>query len=346
MGITMILKILLGVLFLFPVNAYARIDYAIDLEIGKRSIEENLFKYRASISAGNKHKCLYLPFNDPDYFQSANQKIDDSNQKVVRTLLADGYLNTDLDESKVVKLNKWMYRISTNDKLNFEGEFEIPKMQEWDHKINMSDFHPKIIADCEESTANYSFLAVDFKVKIDNKSKLDLVTSSKKEGRFYKIKSRLFPLYLVSGMKKDQKKINGVEVEIYYDSKYMGEVFQNISKILPRQLKLVDKWPYPKLILMQTNILQKPFVPGIVTLNLPRQPPMQKIQLEYLNLGNWQLSVLVAEQIWGADISHRDENDIWFFQGISEYISHRSVYNDPDLNDLVRLKILGYQPLP
>ena len=41
---------------------------------------------------------------------------------------------------------------------------------------------------------------------------------------------------------------------------------------------------------------------------------MQNISMEYLNWGNWQLSYLLAEQIWGTDVSYSDLNDIWFFQ--------------------------------
>ena len=98
-----------------------------------------------------------------------------------------------------------------------------------------------------------------------------------------------------------------------YKSQAFEEVFQKMEQILVELEAFLGPFPYPRLLVIETEELEKPRSPGVIAVNSPRQASMQQLQIEYSNWLQWQLVFSLTQQWYGTSIQATSWQSIGLF---------------------------------
>ena len=105
------MKFFLIYFFLLSTVAISSPRYSIDLEVTEDSIEKNIFRFKANITNIDlENYCLYIAYNDLNYLDNVNQRIDNNTRNNIRNLISYGKLEIVSNNSYFEKLNSFLYK--------------------------------------------------------------------------------------------------------------------------------------------------------------------------------------------------------------------------------------------
>ncbi|NRA66321.1 MAG: hypothetical protein HRU19_17680 [Pseudobacteriovorax sp.] len=330
-------------LSLIPSIAMSRVvSYQITVDVTEAALDgKDVFKASASISGLKQgaDTCFYLAFNDRNYFIDPSQTINRSLNKDKRVKPRYGGIrfieasvpHTELSSS-ILKLK------ADTDPLKLEFAFELPKWsKEAKRQYLFHRFYPQIMSQCpeaEKTSIPTKLDLVDFLIDLRLPATWDLTTPMNvKQGRLTQ-RSRFATFNLTKGYRIEEMKVGDIPVTFVANSPTFDRYQEYFKQFYLRTKELLGPLPFQKMIVLESEELEKSSIPGVITINSPKQVGLDKIQTEYLNWSLWQLAFFTAQQWIGTTLWKSNPNEDWFFRGLTDLIAGVILSERPRISNI------------
>lgn len=140
-------------------------------------------------------------------------------------------------------------------------------------------------------------------------------------------------------------KINDLDVRIFYRSEDFPKLFNTFQIALSSHLKWLGQFPFPSLVIIESSELQRADLPGIVTLNKPRQTLFRTLQYNLLNWSHWAAVALLANQWLANPLYTSHPRDLWFYRGTVDFLTLQALRENKSRFNLFNIFDLNFTTL-
>ena len=281
--------------------------------------------------------CIYLPYNDPlatsyfaiqNHLKVLNPSRENSDPKVKSKTTI---INAQSDES-LKEIRPYLWRIRGGIIASHQVSF-VSKLDEESGRddIIFDGFHPILLEKCPLSDEPSSSFLNAFQI-IRGKfnyppdwQPLDPLAFKRGETRVIHAQKWVIGLtrnYIIRTIY-----VNDLPVEIRYKSNDFLNLLPTIQNTLYSHVSWAGPFPFPGLIVIESSHLGSSDLPGIVTLNRPRQKVFETLQTTILNWDHWTTVMLLANQWYGTAIKMAGKDDDWFLRGTTDFLTLQALQN-------------------
>ena len=300
--------------------------------------------------AGNRF-CFYLPYNDPQSGQDPIKSTDVIPHKYSNVTAKPGHIamTTDVGSLKRYSDHLIEYEGPTGPiRIHFESH--PPRWLDSDASEWMfHDFYPQILADCPSTSADISQVTtipeVLFDVSLNRPDGWNMTTSAalvdKGDGptTHWFMDAKAFAFALNQHMTTFQDHWNGLQIDWVSHSDDFLKFKPALYNALAAHTKLFGPFPFPKLVVLETSELQKASIPGIITINRPKQAGLAKLQDDSTNWTDWQVTTFSADQWAGAGLNVSSWDELWLIRGLIEFATFEALRGQPTLFGLMKAPV-------
>ena len=281
--------------------------------------------------------CIYLPFNDPsatsyfaaqNHLRALNPSRDNADPKTkARTTLVKDQSNESFEE-----IHPYLWKIRggaiSPTRISFVSKLDVEQDKD---DIIFDGFHPILLDQCplaEESSANYLFSFQMIKGKLTPPpgwQPIDPIAFESNNTRV--LHAQKWVVGLTRNYKIKTLYVNDLVVDIHYKSPEFLNLLPTIQNTLASHISWAGPFPFPGLIILESSHLGSSDLPGIVTLNRPRQKAFETLQTTILNWDHWTTVMLLAHQWYGTAIKMARSDDVWFISGTTDFLTLQALQN-------------------
>jgi hypothetical protein len=323
----------------------SRIQYHMKSSIASVALREaEPLQVKASLRLPRKKSelCFYLAYNDPLYFHDPTQSLEqvESFETVNRPDV--GTITLREGAAALEQLSPYLIRWQADEprsELAFEFTFVIPR---WADRLGnqflFHQFYPQPLETCpssEQPVYNYPLERdVSYQMELNWPRSWQLTTP----GRFIDtnvLSARgELSFNLTHNYRLTSFQLGQLTVQLAYISDSFRDLELYARNFLVSLQRLLGPFPYDKLLILETEDLERARIAGAITLNRPKQSGMQSLQTNLLNWTSWQLAFSLAEQWLGTSLAPQDFDDYWFFRGTAEYAASEALSREPSVRNL------------
>ena len=323
----------------------------------KRGLAIGSMVIRGWMSLGaSARRCLYVPYNDDRYefdpirdFELVPRKYARPERRRGQTtvnLRTPGMVATWLSPHVLEVLGtlptaETMNGTSAGNAIQLDFVSQLPRWPDADDdEWVFSDFHPQALSTCPVDPTDSRTFTLIPSVRITANLTADrppnqpldqapwtLVTpavareSAEQPGQkgAVALTARKVVVALLRGLTRQRQRVGGTEVELWYRSLDPKHVLETVANALAVQSDMFGPLPFPRLVVLETSDVEKSSLPGMITVDSPKQAGMSELQGDILNWTDWQLSGFVAEQWFGASVTVRSLDDLWLLRGFVDF---------------------------
>lgn len=315
------------------------LHYDMNIDIDNNNLDQHQ-DFTATINVNWKspgeHACFYLAFNDPYFYWDPSQDFHRSmnKNKAVRPRFGSIEIVESTEEQEGTGS---IYQIKNKGHVSFRIKFQLPR---WKGLVSPESllfyqFYPQKLVNCPNDDSDHDYLVENgsFKANIEYPSAWSLVTPFLQyddriiegKGKHFSFSLSKHPMRTVS--------LGGIDLVTQYSSDFMkryADYFIEASQVL---IKLIGMPVFHKLILIESDNLERATIPGYLILNRPRQSMMSYIQNKVLNWGAWQVVTQLCRQWFGMSLGALNRADAWLMRGTADFyagliLQESSLYND------------------
>lgn len=288
--------------------------------------------------------CFYLAYNDPNFFFDPTQSFRSHKQRSLQNMPSDGEISIK-DSAKLSFLTPYLVEYRSKqpfNRLDLDFSFRMPR---WPDRLGnqflFHQFYPQYLSKCPTAQMpSYNFKSktdISIQAEVLSPQKWLLTTPAKKYSQ-YKYKSEIgdFSFNLTKNYRVQNESMGQIGVRYVF----LSESFESLKAPLERAFLKMSEWlgpfPYERLIIAESEDLEKSRVPGVISLNMPKQALMNALQEKYLNWMVWQSAYFLCEQWVGVSIKPKDFDDFWFFKGTCGFVVTEALKDDPEAYDIFK----------
>lgn len=346
----LVLLNLLIFLAAFPASAknIENIKYHMSFAISESDIDDGIpveVQAHISLPEARQELCFYLAYNDPVFFYDPNQDLTRSQALAELHRPKQGQIIVkDSSQSTAADINapSYLYRkeLAANQRhITLDFQFVVPR---WPDRIGnqflFHQFYPQLLESCpDETVPSYNWQKarnVIYQAALSWPANWQLSTAH----HFVEPKVIQAENKLVFNLSKNYRisyfQVKDITIQMVYLSDTFPAYERYIRNFLVSLISSIGDFPSDKLLMIETEDLERSRIPGVITLNRPKQTAMQSLQQGYLNWIAWQLAFLLAEQWYGTSIGPLDFDDYWFFRGTAEFVASIAIHQEPSIRNL------------
>ncbi len=298
-------------------------------------------------------RCLYLPYNTPDYDFDPARNFDLLPQRYAKSTPRSGSSVVTIATPGITQewVEPYLLKLTSPEpiqRLQLTIDSTPPRWPDADNdEWFYADFFGSPLAECPDDSDNYrSFKTIDraairgtlnfpvnWQVASNAVSGPVASTVEKRLQAPLRLEAGKFAFALARHYHHVVEQMEGVTVEIFHRTDEFLAIQSSLRLGMQQHVRLFGRFPFEKLVLVETAELERSALPGMIALNRPHQPGLDKVQKDILNWSQWQLTTFLAEQWFGASIS-TSLDDFWLLRGFAEFAAGIALLSDPDTHDL------------
>lgn len=346
-AVTKLLLVYFAIVNSFP--AFSKINYQMSFAVAEmplRQAEPIDVKLAINFDEVREEACFYLPYNDPAFFTDPTQSFlgrshqtSDEQYKPVDGMIAlNDLTDTQFLSPSLVRIR----RTSSSQQWNLPFRFITPR---WPDRIGnqylFSSFYPKLLKRCPDPTD----LSHQFEIENEISIEANIVwprdwyfatpAIEKERGHFFSSHGD-FSFNLSKNYRILNTTVHGLPVTFVYLSDSFIRLKDYTSEFYDKASSWFGDFPFQKLVIVESEELEQPRVPGIITLNKPKQGGMKVIQDRYLNWMLWQYAEMLCEQWLGAYLRSESFDNFWFHRGTRSFVVNQILSSTNDAYDIFR----------
>lgn len=288
--------------------------------------------------------CFYLPFLDPTYVFDPARGYAPSIDRYGNVQKVPGRMQ--VQGATVSRITQpWLVRVPRGQDGWVRTSFRS-RLPYWPDRKDaarwlFNDAYPQPLKRCPsaaESTLDYPReLGLSIKAQIFLPSGWDLVTpaeatSPAQEGQPWQLSFTGSKLAFVVSRHflGEEIEVAGVKVRIAYHSQYFSQYVETIPRLVEEQVAINGPFPFKRLVILETDDLEKARIPGIVTVNQPKQANLLKDEKTVLHWTVWQLANFLGEQWMGSAITAERFDFDWFVRGNMDVTAYLALSAHPE----------------
>ena len=280
--------------------------------------------------------CFFLPYNDPrqDQATNASRRFEYLAAKTGRQRQLGGStsVNEKLNEISSDFLTPYLMKVTTSSQeIQLEFKSHVPRPSSYSRDDFMFEgFNPVPLHSCPEAPYDSAYFQVasnELSASVYFPSGWQYIGPGTTTGSTAQIRlrARLFGFVLAKGMKVKVVREDDPRVKVWYRSEQAADLDESISHALDVQQKIFGKFPFPSLDLVETGEVEKASLPGLITLNRPKQEILRFLQSEWLNWRQWLVTAFTANQWYGQSVSVNTPDDGWLLDGLADYATQETL---------------------
>lgn len=279
-------------------------------------------KGKAEISNWNSEsKCLYLPLNESDYghLWHINQHLKMIGKKNLTKGTRHGKMS--ISGTKIEMISDSIYRVhqnSQNISFEFNTSLKLKGLKQPDDFF-FDDFIPSPLKECpaDASDRKQRFSKLTFSGSIKPPPQWEIISILSES----KIELPKISIGIVRSYHKNSISIDGLELQIYRKKAPFSRIEETVKSAISSHLKWLGNFPYKKIYVVESSEFQSPTMPGIITINQPKQSLFKTLQREWLNWSHWAVTTLLAYQWYIPHIHSSQAKDLWFYRGLIDFLT-------------------------
>ena len=283
--------------------------------------------------------CILLPLNQTDRaeWKAINQHIKMMYHRTQKAVRSDHSIELIEAPDHLEKISDALYRMrSPGSSLTLRFEAVSGKSGDPDARF-ISDFHPIPLRSCPLSENRvHRYRQLNFELDLEP---LPDHSSLPKATRFA---APSLSLAFLKGYQHQELTLLGLDVDLYYQSQDFELLKETLEVTLRSHKSWLGNYPYDSLALIETKALESFLMPGIITMNKPRQSFFETLQRDWLNWSHWALTTLLAYQWLIPGIQSASPDDLWFFQGLSDFVTGEALQKNLYRYNLFNVFDLGF----
>ena len=324
--------------FLQPNPCFGQLRYEISLSMKEASHSGGLAGTIKTLSGFKEKKtCYYLPLNDPHHRMDIARGMSPSALKYGRAEREAGSI-TVVGAKMEEFLTPYLLQTAAK-KLPF-----LAKLPKWpggeQDRWFFNGFYPIPLLNCPKDFKDPFSFEVDRKSRIKithNKEASYALLHAGEEDKKGNISFQGPSFSFLYAKKKTTYTksflIKDTTIQIAGFSEGFKELIPAIKPLFSRTYKLLGPFPYKKLLITETEDLEKSLTPGIVTINREKQRPIDAKTKNPIRWHLWQLANFLPQQWVGVSLKPQKMADFWFHKGLSDLIAYAIVKDDKDYDD-------------
>ena len=309
---------------------------------------------------GTRLRCLYLPYNDDDYEFDPIREFDLVPRKYSKPERSRGFVSLRVNTANVTTEFLSPHVVLVKGDLPPSGlevafASKLPRWPDADgDEWLFSDFHPQPLAACPSDpndSRTFTFEAnADISAKLSYGGSwqvaspglgVEAISSSPAHAQAdgpmsLHLIGRKLVVALVRGFTRTTFPLHGVTVELLSRDPELAASLPSFRTALSVATDMYGQLPFPHLVLLETSDLEKSSLPGLVTINRPRQVGATTLQTDILNWTVWQITSFIAEQWFGASVTIRNLDDLWLLRGFVDFTTIEALTTTPEYYPLLR----------
>ena len=296
----------------------------------------------------NNEKCLYLPYQDAAYGSQwqINQHLKMIGKKNATRHLFGGHMaikgavpiGGGGSIVSIVRAPKGALQLHFNAKAPARGR---PSK----HDFFFDDFLPVPLKSCpkkgESPVIGRRFSALLYSGSIKGPDGWQMITRLSEKG----VLSSKISLAIIRNYFKKTFEIDGVYLHLYYRDHPFARLKSTFKTALQFYTKWLGKLPYKNLYILESSELQSFSMEGMIAINRSRQSLFKSLQGEWLNWSHWAATTLLAYQWYIPQLLATTQDDLWFFQGLVDFLTDLSLRENATRYNLFNSYDLGFSVL-
>lgn len=269
-----------------------------------------------------KDVCFYQAFNDSNFFRDPSRNINRrlNQNKGYQPLL--GSIDV-VKSSQEADWSRSIVRLPNKGFLELEFDFVLPQ---WPDRAReqflFHQFYPQKLEVCPPSRGDAPIVSpAKFQAQLSYPRGWTLTSPGYHNEKMVTQEGRFLTFNLSKAYRVETFLVRQLPVTMVYRSEYMVRAKTYLRGFINQGIDILGNFPFKKLIFVETEDLEKNAIPGVISLNRPRQRGMGMFQNQYLNWGIWQLAYYTAQQWYGAALYSHNKDDSWFFRGSADFLA-------------------------
>jgi len=277
--------------------------------------------------------CFYAAYNDtnPESAYGSSRRFDFLAEKTGRQRLIGGQteviaVDAQLPAPTVENLAPHVLRVTTfGQEIRLQFKSRIPRPQSFSRvDFQIEGFYPVPLRSCPGSPFDSLYFQPEpseISTSVQFPEQWQYIGPGTKTGNIAhaRLRARTFGFFLASGMNSKIIRNDGPRVQLWYRSERAADLDESLAHALATQEVLFGPFPFPSLDLVESSDVEKPSLPGLISVNRPRQEVLGALQSEWLNWRQWLVTAFTANQWFGQSVSTPTPDDGWLLDGLSDY---------------------------
>ncbi len=276
--------------------------------------------------------CLLLPVNDKTYFSRsrATSRFDEVASRQPPRANQHGTIEVSSPSEAEILFDGTVLRIadvSIRSSVTVSFRTKINQLSTADASPHVLDgFYPLLLQSCPknlaESVANHR---VQTTLAIDRLPGWQTITNgiqdeSASDHRIFAERLRgEIALVMFQDSHRRQGRIGSLPVSYVSSDQEFSQLDQSVELAISGMITLFGDFPEPRLAVIETSETVRANLPGIVSIQRPKQSLFASLQNYWLNWSHWNLMTNLAAQWFGAAIRPASIDDSWMNHGIADF---------------------------
>ena len=304
----------------------ASISYKLELDLnshGENGVVTGVIHSKGGFGSGPV--CFFLPLNDSDYHVDLARGMSPTVMKFGRNRRESGKIDVE-GGGQFLGEDRQLYRLESfpvGASLRFEG-----RLPRWSDAKNsnwfFNDYYPTPLKSCPGEKTS----PMDYQRVLDSRISVEIASASgwatvhpgvvqKGSSEILFVGSK-FSFSYSSDVNLKSIRVNDTEIVFAYKSTGFEEIVEVAESLFRSSLEIFGPYPFSKLVVLETEDLEKSLVPGIVTINREKQRAINATGKKPLNWHLWQLANFLPQQWLGVVMHPETMDDFWFHKGLSD----------------------------
>ena len=310
---------------LFPLTAFGA-SYDMEVFVDRDSlggIKESTATMTVKWKDQSSEVCFYLAFNDRHYFWNPAKNIHRNINKNKSFRPSLGKISID-SVSQPFEDQGSIIRLKNRGSVKIDFNFILPQWPDRARKqFLFHQFYPQKLQSCPESDLKvyHTIENSRFQAKVQYPKRWALTSPGYHHQGNIEAEGRFLSFNLSLGYRVERFFVNKTPVTVVYQSQFMNRGKFYLQRFLQKAETLLGRYPYERLLFIESEDLEREAIPGIISMNRLRQSGMEAIQNELLNWGLWQLAYYTSQQWFAASVYMDSKDDAWFLRGAADFIA-------------------------
>lgn len=286
--------------------------------------------------------CFYLPFNDPDYEWDPGRGFLPNVETIQNVERLPGKIQVKAARG-YVPLEAHLIKVPvTNGQVELFFNSELPRWPERRPPYRFyQDFYPIPLRQCPlPSTSAYDYSEdkdSTWNIEIRRASFDQVLTPAELTAtpaagvEQFTFASGRFSFVIGRNLQTETIQRQHLTIVVLKQSAYMNTFVPLIEPLMVAHERYLLDFPLSRLLIVETEDLMKSRVPGVITMNRPRQTETMGNALHWIHWGEWQLAYYLAEQWIGVAVGSSQARDYWLCRGLADFVAYQSLKTIPEI---------------
>ena len=275
-------------------------------------------------------RCYYLPYNDPDYERDPARGLSPGVMRYGRAAKEAGRIRIRNPGIEVIK--PWLIRVADDAPLAF-----LARLPRWPgtkgERWFYNDYYPVPLRACPEAEAHpfhyQRFTGMDITARVEyppmwkvkTPATVQVLQDGPQRRETWRFKGSKLSFTAGRWFKTRSFTVGTTRVEFAWFTASFHHLVPPALEWLEKLQKIYGPLPFPRLLILETEDLEKSLTPGIITINREKQQSKKSDRRSPLNWNLWQLAAFIGNQWYGVSVVPQTIDDYWFQKGMVDYSS-------------------------